>query len=205
MATLVMDPQIEEELLADRRARRADRFDEVWDGVYVMAPLANNEHQELMINLAAAIRAALETFPDARVFPGINVSDRKKNWKSDYRCPDIAVVLPNSKAIDCDTFYYGGPDFCTEIISDYDRSREKFEFYSRVGVRELLLIDRNPWRLELYRLQKDRLEPAGVSKLPTQEILASQVLPLTFQLIARPSARPQIELVNPMTGQRWLA
>ena len=57
MATLVMDPHIEEELLEKRRAWGGDKFDEVWDGVYVMAPLANIEHMQLMANLTAAFVA----------------------------------------------------------------------------------------------------------------------------------------------------
>jgi hypothetical protein len=58
MPTLVMDPKIEEELLANRRAWGGDKFDEVWDGVYVVSPLANNEHMALMANLVAAIKNA---------------------------------------------------------------------------------------------------------------------------------------------------
>src|SRR2546423_8714240 len=142
MPTLVMDPHIEEQLLENRRAWGGDRFDEVWDGVYVMAPMANLEHQQLMINVGAAFVNAFAGQPEILVFPGVNVSDRKKGWEKNFRCPDVAVVLPGSSAIDCDTFYFGGPDFVVEIVSDFDRSREKFEFYARVGVREMLLVDR---------------------------------------------------------------
>jgi len=167
MATLVTDPYIEEELLERRRACRGDRFDEVWDGVYVMAPLANVEHMQLMGSLSAAFISAFAKQPEVRVFPGVNVSDSKEDWKRNYRCPDVAVVLPGSRAIDCDTFYFGGPDFVVEIASDYDRSREKFDFYAEVGVREMMLVARNPWQLELYRLIGAKLilvgnsDPAG--------------------------------------------
>src|SRR5436305_2050731 len=111
MPTLVMDPQLEEELLEKRRAWGGDKFDEVWEGVYVMSPLPNIEHQELMANLTAAFRMAFSGRSDVHVFAGVNVSDRRKNWKSNYRCPDVAVVLPGSHAINCDTFFLGGPDF----------------------------------------------------------------------------------------------
>jgi Uma2 family endonuclease len=204
MPTLIIDPHVEQELLADRRARRADRFDEVWDGVYVMAPLANIEHMELMINLGAAFKSAFADQPEVRVFPGINVSDRRDEWEKNYRCPDVAVVLPGSRAIDCDTFYYGGPDFLVEIASDYDRSRDKFDFYSKVGVRELLLVDRNPWQVELYRLSRKNLKLVGSSEPVGQQLITSQVLLLTFRLLAREGVRPQIEVVKPSTGERWL-
>src|SRR4051794_1448928 len=142
MPTLVMDPKIEEKLLANRRAWGGDKFDEVWDGVYVMSPLANNEHTELMTNLAAAFRNAFAARMDVHVFAGVNVSDRREDWEKNFRCPDVAVVLPGSTAVDCDTFFFGGPDFVVEIASDFDRSREKFDFYASVGVHELLLVDR---------------------------------------------------------------
>lgn len=45
MNGLVADPQISEKLIAERKALGLDRFDEVWEGVYVMPPMANNEHQ----------------------------------------------------------------------------------------------------------------------------------------------------------------
>jgi Uma2 family endonuclease len=205
MATLVIDPKIEEELLEQRRACRGDRFDEVWDGVYVMAPLANVEHMQLMGSLSAAFVNAFASQPEVRVFPGVNVSDRRKHWEKNYRCPDVAVVLPGSRAIDCDTFYFGGPDFVVEIVSDYDRSREKFEFYARIGVREMLLVDRNPWQLELYRLMGSELKLVGSSEPVGQQTLASEVLPLTFRLLARESARPQIEIVKPASNERWFA
>lgn len=206
MATLVIDPQLEEQLLEQRRASRGDRFDEVWDGVYVMSPLANNEHQELLIKLAAALHSAFASQPDVRVFPGVNVSDREDDWEKNYRCPDVAVVLPDSRAIDRGAYYLGGPDFVVEIASDYDRSREKFDFYASVGVRELLIVDRNPWQLELYRLEESRFVPAGASE-PTQgNVLTSHALNLTFKLLpATAPRRPQVEIVRPSTGDRWLA
>ena len=55
MPTLVMDPKIEEQLLENRRAWGGDKFDEVWEGVYVMSPLPNNEHQKLMSRLSRGV------------------------------------------------------------------------------------------------------------------------------------------------------
>jgi Uma2 family endonuclease len=199
-----MDPHIEEELLAKRRAWGGDRFDEVWEGVYVMSPWANNEHMQLMAKLVAAIQTAMADQPEVRVFPGVNVSDRREDWEKNFRCPDVAVVLPDSRAVDCDTFFFGGPDFVAEIASDYDRAREKFDFYSKVAVREMLLIDRNPWALELYRLTGTKLQLAGSSDAVAGQLLSSEVLPLTFRLLAQKKGRPPIEVVNPATGERWL-
>ena len=165
--------------------------------------MANVEHQAVVTGLAIALGTALAG--KAAVFAGISVSDRRKDWEQNYRCPDVAVVLPGSKAVDCGPYFLGGPDFVVEIASDYDRSREKFEFCARIGVREMLLVDRNPWQLELYRLANSELTLVAKSDTTSQQALMSQVLPLTFRLLPRPSARPQIEIVKPETNDRWLA
>src|SRR4051794_19982634 len=113
MATLVMDPHIEEELLEKRRAWGGDRYDEVWDGVYIMSPLANVEHQRVVSGLTIALGAALAG--KAEVFAGINVTNRSDDWKQNYRCPDLSVVFPGSKAVDCGPYFLGGPDFIVEV------------------------------------------------------------------------------------------
>ncbi len=56
---LIEDPRLEKELIAQRQAWGADHHDEVWEGVYFMAPLPNNEHQELVYNLAVALHAPI--------------------------------------------------------------------------------------------------------------------------------------------------
>jgi Uma2 family endonuclease len=205
MPTLVMDPKLSAELLEKRRAWGADKFDEVWDGVYVMSPLPNNEHQELLVKLSSAFVNVFSSRPEIRVFPGINVSDRREGWEHNFRCPDVAVVLPDSRAIDCGTFFCGGPDFAVEVISEYDRSREKFDFYASVGVRELLLVDRDPWQLELYRLVGTELVAAGLVGCASSAPLSSEILGLTFRLLPRASQRPIIEILQPATGLQWLA
>jgi hypothetical protein len=76
MASLVLDPGLEEKLKRERALTGADRFDEVWDGVYVMSPLPNNEHQDLVYQLLAAIGHCVSVPDEAWVQPGCNVSDQ---------------------------------------------------------------------------------------------------------------------------------
>ncbi len=52
METLIADPRLSQRLIDERRARGIDRFDEVWEGVYVMAPAPNDEHQEIELRIA---------------------------------------------------------------------------------------------------------------------------------------------------------
>jgi len=203
MAILVTDPYVEEKLKAEREVSGADRFDEVWDGVYVMPPLANNEHQDLGFDLAVIFHSVIVGIPGARVYNTVNVSDREAGWKENYRIPDIAVMLPGGRSKNCGTHWCGGPDFITEILSADDQTREKTPFYSQIGVRELLLVDRDPWQLELYRLQGADLVLAGMSSLAAPAVLTSTVVPFSFRLVAGQD-RPLIEVVHIQSGQRWL-
>jgi Uma2 family endonuclease len=103
------------------------------------------------------------------------------------------VFLPGNPAEDRGSHWFGGPDLAVEITSRFDRSREKFDFYAKVGIRELLLVDRRPWQLELHRRNGDRRELVGRTGLDDPFALSSRVLPLTFRLISGPS-RPKIEV-----------
>ena len=153
MATLINDRALETVLIRRRRAAGADRFDEVWNGVYVMSPIANDEHQDVAGVLTGILMAVVQWKGLGLVRPGVNVSDRREDWKKNYRVPDVAVFLNDTKAVNCDTFWYGGPDFAVEVVSRGDRTRKKIPFYAKVGTRELLVVDRNPWALTLYRLR----------------------------------------------------
>jgi Uma2 family endonuclease len=203
MAVYVADPTVEEQILAERRRTGADRFDEVWEGLYVMAPLGNNEHQALAFELCHILRLALGKGLKDRIFPGCNVSDRDAEWESNYRCPDVAVFLPDNPAENRLTHWHGGPDFAIEILSPGDRSRDKFGFYASVGVREVLLIDRNPWQLELHRLRSGKLRSAGKTSSAVRTV-ESRVLPLSFGL-TKSAGQVHIEVVHEDGQQRWLA
>ncbi|MBY0522234.1 MAG: Uma2 family endonuclease [Gemmataceae bacterium] len=202
MAVFVTDPYWEERLKAERKASGVDCRDEVWDGVCFMPPLANNEHQGMGFQLALACHASLAGLP-GQVFVGANVSDREDGWEHNYRNPDVLVVLPGGRARDCGTHWHGGPDFLIEILSANDRSREKLPFYARISVREVLLIDRDPWQLELYRLQGDELILVGESSLRQPTLLTGEVLPMTFRLVPG-RGRPSIEVTHTKDGQQWL-
>jgi len=203
MAVVVLDPLIEERLKAEREASGLDRYDEVWEGVYMMVPLANNEHQNFQFRLAAAIQNAIGWNEPVKIDAGANVSDREDDWTENYRIPDVVVVFPGGAARDCGTHWCGGPDFCVEIASPGDRSRDKLDSYAGIGVRELLVVDRDPWAMELYRLSGGRLNPAGRSDLDKGDSLASTVVPVSFRLLAG-AERPAIDVAHRDGVQHWL-
>jgi Uma2 family endonuclease len=204
MDVLVLDSNEQDALLRRREASDADRFDEVWDGVYIVSPNPNIEHQGLGSTLCTILTIAVQWANLGQLFQGVNVSDRSDNWKQNYRVPDLAVFLNSNRALDRGTHWLGGPDFVVEIISAGDRSRQKLAFYASLGVREVLLIDRDPWHLELYRLEETGLNLAGQNVVDDPSHLVSQVLPLSFRLAAG-ADRPHVEVIHADGIQRWLA
>jgi Uma2 family endonuclease len=203
MTTLIIDPVWEEMVLEERRANGADRFDEVWDGVYIMSPMANNEHQAIGTRLAAIYYFVLGWSDDAHICAGTNVTDRESNWRQNYRCPDVAVFLAGTKARNKRTHWLGGPDMAVEIVSPGDRTRDKLPFYESIRTRELLLVDRDPWSLELYRLRGKKLKQVGQCTLAEPAALESKVLPLSYTLVTG-KPRTKIRVTHCETGQQWL-
>jgi Uma2 family endonuclease len=195
MDVLVTDPDLQSRLISERRRSDSDRFDEVWEGLYVMAPLPNDEHQDIQISFGAALKDALGWDSLAKVRAGVNVSDRNEGWVHNYRCPDVVLFLPENPAINHGTHWEGGPDFLVEIASEGDHSHEKLPFYASVGVREVLIVDRDPWILELYTATGSPavLQLAGSTTPDGNTELHSPVLPMTFQLRAA-ATRPRIFL-----------
>jgi Uma2 family endonuclease len=204
MAILVTDPWLEERLKAEREASGADRYDEVWEGVYMMTPMPNTEHQYLVARLTALFLEVIGGPELGIVCPGVNLSPAEiDDWTQDYRVPDVAVLLHGSRGQDCDTHWRGGVDFLVEVTSPDDRTREKIPFYSQLGVRELLIVERHPWRLELYRHHSGELKEVGRSVRDSSQVLRSDSVPLTFQLVPG-DPRPQIKVTHLESGREWM-
>lgn len=204
MPILLTDPEREEELRAERSSSDGDKWNEVWNGVLVMPTMPNDEHQAIQNRIQCAFTSLFETDDEGKVRGGVNVTDRHPDWKENFRGPDVVVYLPGNPAVNYGTHWLGGPDFLVEIISPGDMACDKLEFYAEVKTREALIVDRDPWRLELYRLKDGVLELAGSSDTEKSDILASGVLPFTFQLLEG-SKRPLIRMVHTGTGQIWTA
>lgn len=186
-ALWVHDPLIASQLIAQRKTQGLDRYDEVWDGVYVMTPMAGNEHQSLATQVSAVIITVVDWQGLGRTFTGANVSDRRHDWIQNYRIPDVLVFKSNSCAEDCGTHWLGGPEFAIEIVSPGDRTLEKLDFYAQVGTRELLVIDRSPWQLTLYRINSERkLASVAISTFDQPVPVQCTEFPLGFLLNAQP-------------------
>ena len=204
MEMMVLDTSAQERLIQERRHSGDDRYDEVWDGVYIVSPLPNTEHQWIIQRFCFAFETTIGETGLGMVLPGANVSDLDDQWEHNHRSPDVVVFLNENNARDLGTHWIGGPDFAVEVISRNDRSREKLDYYAKLGTREVLLVDRFPWALELYRLQEGALVLEGKSTADRPEVLASEVLPLTFRLV-KGDPRPSIEVAHVDGVQRWSA
>lgn len=204
MTMLVLDPYVEDRLVAERKASGADRYDEVWEGIYMMTPIPNTEHQRIVARLTSILLEIIDWPELGEVCAGVNLSRADiQDWTQDYRVPDVAVLLQGSRGEDCNTHWRGGVDFLIEVTSPGDRTREKIPFYSRIGVVELLLLDRQSWALELYRREEDQLKKVGQSSVDAGEVLASAAVPLTFQLVSG-DPRPQIKVTHVEGGREWM-
>ena len=193
MAIMIHDRLLEERLRSERTATGADRYDEVWEGLYMMAPMPNNERQLLVGRFTRILDEIVTDGGLGQVLPGANVSDRLENWEQNYRVPDVAVFLEDSSAANHGSFWLGGPDLAVEVTSQDDQTRDKLDFYAKIGTPELLIVDRDPWRLELYRLQHARLLLQAAVIPGDGELLQLQVLPMTIQLLPN-EHRPRIQV-----------
>ena len=200
MTTKTLKPDLMQDLSNDQH----DYYTEVWDGATVVSPLANNEHGIFGVLLGSIFVANVDWAAGDVVQGAGNVSDRQKGWEKNYRIPDLIVTLANSTAINHGTHWEGGPDLLVEIISPGEKPHLKIPFYEKIGTRELLIVHRDPWLLELFQLNAGNLTLVGTSDTASSQILTSNVLPLTYQLV-QGSARPEILAIHTQTQQQWRA
>ena len=60
MYVLINDEAFASELISQRQATGIDRYDEVSEGIYIMSPIANNEHQSLATELSASLVTVID-------------------------------------------------------------------------------------------------------------------------------------------------
>jgi len=175
MPVLIEESQTIPDVETHFRTEQANPHDEVWDGAPVAMSPPNDSHQLFVTQLSAIIFFIYNFRSPPHIRAGVNVSDRIKGWKDNYRCPDVAVFMESNTAINCDTHWCGGPDFLVEVGSPRDPTREKLPFYASINSGEVLVIDRYPWQLELYQLQDGSLVLMGTSSLAEPDVLNSSV------------------------------
>jgi Uma2 family endonuclease len=135
--------------LADRRAKGLDRWDEMWEGVLHMTPAPSVEHQRILDELIFFLTGHMKTTRHGTVRSGINVFQASKN----FRIPDLTFVAQGRDRIfSADGVRDGGPDAVIEIRSPEDETYDKLPFFAALGIREVIVVDRDTKRPEIYRL-----------------------------------------------------
>lgn len=123
-------PRELEDLIARRHALGQDLFDEVWEGDYHMAPGPSGKHSDLDDQLAAILRPLANRVGLHGGGPcNIGTADN-------YRVPDRAYFAERPSLV-----FNPSAQVVVEIVSPGDESRLKSDFYFRVGVEELLIVD----------------------------------------------------------------
>jgi len=204
MAVMVLNKELADEILEGRNGfDRPNRREEVWDEVTYIMPEANVEHDDIAGFFYRVFWAVFGIDERNRIQFRVNLSDRTVGWKSNYRVPDTMVFLAGNPAKLCGTHYCGGPDLALEVLSPDDKSREKLDFYALIGTREVIILDRDPWQLELYQLDQGEMKLAGTIEPGDGKKLSSRVGPIEYQLISS-QPRPKVKIVHTKTGQEWV-
>jgi Uma2 family endonuclease len=129
-----------ESWLEQRRARGQDRFDEVWEGEYHVAPAPHPRHGLLEPRLFSVL-SPLAARAGLWASGACNIGD-----PDDYRVPDQAYFRDEPT-----TVWIANAAIVVEIVSPGDESRNKFGFYHLVGVEEVLIVDPEIKSVEWFR------------------------------------------------------
>jgi Uma2 family endonuclease len=165
-------------------------------------PLPNDEHRDVQLGLAASLRDIFPILGLGYVRAGVNISDRDAGWQQNFRGPDVAVFLQsNTHARNRGTRWVGGPDLAVEILSPDEDPYAKLDFYASIRTGSLVVVHREPWKLELFVLEDGELVLAG-SVMPGDAAVLSVPLGVALQLVPG-TPRPRIELRHPSSGQAW--
>ncbi len=160
MRAVILDISPEE--IAERHRLDLDRRDEMWEGVYHIAPPPDEEHQtvsdELLFILAAYVaKHALGTF---RTIKGVrDVHHPQQN----YRIPEWVFLRRGREHLfkQGGSYVDEGPDVILEVVSPGDETDEKMPFYEKVGVREMIRVERDSRAVQVLRLVGGRLTPVS--------------------------------------------
>lgn len=165
MRTVVLgDRPLElEQLIERRRALGLDRFDEVWEGDYHVAPEAHTRHGILDDEISGVLR------PYAKRAGLIGTGPFNLGGPTDYRVPDRAFHRTKPTGV-----YATTAPAVVEILSPDDETFEKFDFYARHGVVEVIVVDPDAREVQCYSLpSKARVSRSDVLGVDMAELTSA--------------------------------
>ena len=140
---LILDEYLVQEAYGIRSAHGNPPHDEVWEGLLILKPLPDNQHQSILARIQMPI---MDCCSDDKVRFGVNITDRHPDWLFNFRCPDFVIYKRENPAVCHDMYWLGGPDFLIEVIMPNDLSRDKLPFYAKVGTREVRHSSITQWK-----------------------------------------------------------
>jgi Uma2 family endonuclease len=154
MRTIVVGerPQVLVDLMADRAAKGLDLFDEVWEGEYHMARAPHSRHAVVDRQLASILD------PLARTAGLVPLGPFNLGSVNDYRVPDSGYTTSTPT----ETFVPSAA-IVVEIVSPGDETFDKFDFYVRHGVEEIVVVDPVQRSVTLYSVVDGVFQPIGQS------------------------------------------
>lgn len=146
-------PEIES-WLERRRALGQDRLDEVWEGVYHVAPGPTGAHAVVGGELAIALAGRAKQ-RGLRFSTEFNVG-----VQNDFRVPDAGVHRGAPGGTFLDT-----AAMVIEVLSPEDETFAKFGFYAARRVDEILVADPQARTVRIWQLRDGSYEETGRSDL----------------------------------------
>lgn len=143
--------QVSDADLDRRRKLGLHRWDEMWEGVLHMPPAPFFRHQRLNYKIGTFLEKVIEGNGRGTLAPDVNVFNDASGVE-DYRIPDFSFVARGREAIIGEDGIHGGPDAVIEIRSPGDETYEKLPFFARLGVSEMVVVDRDTSRPDVFRL-----------------------------------------------------
>jgi Uma2 family endonuclease len=152
--------------LERRRALGLDRFDEMWAGVYWMAPHAHSDHGLLDEAIAALLR------PWAKRAGLLGSGGFNLGTPTDYRVPDRGFHRTRPGSV-----YVETAPVVIEIVSPGDETFSKLPFYGAHGVLEVIVVLPAEREVRCY----DVTSGEGV-QVPVSNVLGVEMAELTREL-----------------------
>jgi Uma2 family endonuclease len=128
-------------LIEKRQALGLDGHDEVWEGTYVVSPMADVAHARVQAQLPVLLgsRAQAAGLVESGPFNlGEQHNVRVPDWGF-HRNEPKGLCLPTAAVV-------------VEVVSPDDRSYQKFDFYAEHGVGELFIVDPLVRSVRFFRL-----------------------------------------------------
>jgi len=129
-------------LLTRRRVLGLDAHDEVWEGVYHLAPHAHSDHGIVELEVGVALRR------HGRAVGLVATAAFNLGEPADYRVPDGGLHRQRPAVL-----YVPTAALVVEVLSPGDETMGKRAFYAAHGVEELLVADPAAQTLRLWRLE----------------------------------------------------